>query len=55
MKNFPTKNGLQGTKAGAENFNDGFLTKITPDGGTIVYSTYLGGEKWDETHAMGWP
>jgi hypothetical protein len=50
--NFPTKNPLQISKRGAENFTDGFLTKISPDGSALMYSTYLGGEKWDEVRAI---
>jgi hypothetical protein len=38
--NFPTKNALQPTYGGA---GDAFVTKIAPDGASLVYSTYLGG------------
>jgi hypothetical protein len=37
---FPTANALQSTNGGYEN---AFVTKISPDGDTLVYSTYLGG------------
>lgn len=38
--NFPTKNALQPTYAGAW---DAFVTKLNPTGSALVYSTYLGG------------
>jgi hypothetical protein len=38
--NFPTKNALQPNLAGTE---DAFVTKLAPGGGSLVYSTYLGG------------
>jgi hypothetical protein len=37
---FPTVNPIQATNHGAR---DAFVTKISPDGSTLVYSTYLGG------------
>jgi uncharacterized protein (TIGR03437 family) len=39
--NFPTANALQGSYAGGA--TDTFITKLSPDGKTLVYSTYLGG------------
>jgi len=41
---FPTKNPLQGAKAGGY---DVFVTKLSADGSTLIYSTYLGGEGSD--------
>ena len=41
---FPTKNALQSTNQGVEN---AFVTKISADGSTLVYSTYLGGSVAD--------
>lgn len=49
---FPTRNALQPTRAGAANFSDGFLARLTPDGSSLVYATYLGGAKWDEARAL---
>ena len=39
--NFPTKNPFQ---ANLKGFVDAFLCKFSPDGSTLLYSTYLGGE-----------
>ncbi len=41
---FPTVNPIQGRG----NRNDAFITKLSPDGAQIVYSTYLGGEDNEE-------
>jgi len=42
--NFPTINPLQTANDGD---NDAFVAEITPDGSTLVYSTYLGGSNQD--------
>src|SRR6185436_11535147 len=42
---FPTRNAYQNTIAGGQ---DGFLTKINPDGTQILYSTYFGGSGNDQ-------
>ncbi|WP_303803105.1 SBBP repeat-containing protein, partial [Alicyclobacillus macrosporangiidus] len=42
---FPTQNPFQGALAGPE---DTFVTKFSPGGNTLVYSTYLGGSGFDE-------
>jgi uncharacterized repeat protein (TIGR01451 family) len=39
--NFPTANALQGTYGGGT--TDAFITKLSPSGAALVYSTYLGG------------
>lgn len=39
---FPTKNPFQPTNNGAKDFA-AFVTKLNPEGNTLVYSTYLGG------------
>jgi hypothetical protein len=41
---FPTKNPLQAANAGGE---DAFVTKLSPTGSALVYSTYLGGSLAD--------
>ncbi len=41
---FPTKDSLQAFQSGPD---DGFLTKFTPSGGALVYSTFLGGTRSD--------
>ena len=48
--NFPTVNAVQ-SRHTSENadyvWEEGFVTKIAPGGGAIVYSTYLGGGSYD--------
>ncbi|MCL6600113.1 MAG: SBBP repeat-containing protein, partial [Alicyclobacillus macrosporangiidus] len=44
--NFPTQNPFQGSFAGG--LLDAFVTKLSPAGNTLLYSTYLGGSNWDE-------
>jgi len=41
---FPTKNPIQASNAGLW---DAFITKINPAGSALVYSTYLGGSRFD--------
>jgi len=36
----------------ATNNGDAFVTKLSPDGKTLVYSTYFGGYEFDEAHAI---
>ena len=43
---FPTLNPIQALFGGG--FDDAFLTKFTPAGSGLVYSTYLGGDLYDE-------
>lgn len=43
---FPTVNPIQANKAGG--LTDAFIAKFTPDGQSLVYSTYLGGSGNDE-------
>ena len=42
---FPLLNSVQGTYGGGS--NDSFVSKMSTDGGTLVYSTYLGGSGID--------
>jgi hypothetical protein len=46
---FPTKNPLQANLAGD---SDIFITKFSPAGNTLVYSTYLGGSDLDEAFGI---
>jgi hypothetical protein len=46
---FPTVNSLQAARAG--NW-DGFVTKLNADGSALVYSTYLGGDAYDEAFGV---
>jgi len=47
--NFPTANAFQAANAG--NF-DGFVTKFSPVGTSLVYSTFLGGTNSDSANAI---
>ncbi|MGI8586144.1 MAG: SBBP repeat-containing protein [Chloroflexia bacterium] len=40
---FPTFNALQPTYHGGPYFGDAFVTKLAPDGRSLIYSTYFGG------------
>ncbi len=46
---FPVKNAIDDTLTG---FRDVFVTKLSGDDGTIVFSTYLGGDYTDEGRAI---
>jgi Beta-propeller repeat len=46
---FPTVNAVQDSLGG---LHDAFVTKLGPDGATIVYSTYLGGSKEDHGRSI---
>ena len=46
--NFPVKNAFQSQKVGPDNFADGFLTKLSPNGDVLLFSTYYAGNEWDE-------
>jgi len=46
---FPTRNALQSQIiSGPNDPNDAFVTKLSPDGSSLVYSTYLGGNSEEE-------
>jgi len=50
---FPTKNGYQNQKASSKGAApSAFVTKFSPDGSSLVYSTYLGGTNWDYAYAI---
>jgi uncharacterized protein (TIGR03437 family) len=42
---FPVKNSLQSFRGGGVLMDDLFVTKLTPSGSSLVYSTFLGGSK----------
>src|SRR3954451_6829094 len=46
---FPTASALQGSKS---SFDDAFVMKLTPDGASQVYSTYLGGTTDEDGNAI---
>ncbi|MGA2325613.1 MAG: SBBP repeat-containing protein [Bryobacteraceae bacterium] len=48
--NFPTQSAYQATKQG--DYNNAFVTKLTPAGNALVYSTYLGGSGVDGGSAI---
>ncbi len=50
--NFPTKSPYQGTCNNCPNYPDLFITKLSPDGSALVYSTYLGGSSYDQPYSI---
>src|SRR5208283_3545908 len=46
---FPTVNALQ---AGNDGGCDAFVAKLNAAGSALVYSTYLGGSRWDEGYGI---
>jgi hypothetical protein len=50
---FPTVHALQPNEGGGPDFSqDGFVAKISSDGSTLLYSTYLGGENQDVANGI---
>ncbi|HET9177352.1 MAG TPA: SBBP repeat-containing protein [Terriglobia bacterium] len=50
---FPTEHPLQPNMGGEHDFpTDAFVAKLSADGGTILYSTYLGGSAEDEGNGI---
>ncbi|MCX6832179.1 MAG: SBBP repeat-containing protein, partial [candidate division Zixibacteria bacterium] len=47
--NFPLQSPFQESFAGAA---DAFVTKLSPDGNFLVYSTYLGGDSYDWAYGL---
>jgi hypothetical protein len=43
---FPTANAIQPNHAGGS--FDGFVSKLSPDGSTLIYSTYFGGSNYED-------
>jgi hypothetical protein len=50
--NFPVKNAFQGQKVGPDNFADAFLTKLSPNGDQLLFSTYYAGDDWEEPNSL---
>ncbi len=49
---FPTKNPYQANGYGNYLYDDVFITKLSSDGRNLIYSTYLGGIKDDESYGI---
>lgn len=47
---FPLRNPIQSLYGGGS--DDGFLSKLHPDGSSLIYSTYLGGSEYDQVRAL---
>jgi hypothetical protein len=47
--NYPTQSAYQRSKNG---FSDAFVTKLSPGGNALTYSTYVGGSGSQESHAI---
>lgn len=51
--NFPVVHALQANAGGEPDFaQDAFVSKISTDGSTVLYSTYLGGERTDVANGI---
>jgi hypothetical protein len=48
--NFPTTEGAFDTTYNGS--TDAFVTKVAPDGDTLIFSTFLGGSVWDEGYGI---
>ncbi len=49
--NFPTANAFQSSLGSVANY-DAFVTKLSADGGSMIFSTYLGGNGTDYGHGI---
>lgn len=49
---FPTKNAAQPQKRGLDSFADAFLVKLAPGAASLSYSTYYGGDAYEEGHGV---
>jgi len=50
---FPTKSSYQSSFNGGTSNGDVFITKMNSEGTQIIYSTYLGGSKWEYPKKIG--
>ncbi len=50
---FPTKSSYQSSFNGGTSNGDVFVTKMNSEGTQIIYSTYLGGSKWEYPKRIG--
>jgi hypothetical protein len=49
--NFPVRHALESALAGV-GYSDAFISKISPDGGSLVFSTFLGGYAEDSAYGI---
>lgn len=49
---FPIQNAAQPRIGGTSRYRDAFVTKLSPDGSTLDYSTYLGGKDSDSAQGI---
>nr|MBA3240534.1 SBBP repeat-containing protein [Acidobacteriota bacterium] len=50
--NFPTANAFQGTNGGGAGTQDAFVAKLNAAGTALVYSTYLGGDDFEQSRGL---
>ncbi len=50
--NFPATSGAYDTTFGGNNYNDGWITKLSQNGTSLVYSTFIGGSNEDVCRAL---
>ena len=51
--NFPTQNALQPLPGGSQPPDDAFVTRFSASGGSLIYSTYLGGNRQEMIGDVG--
>ena len=50
---FPTTAGAYDTSHNGPGLDDGFIAKLAPGGGSLIYSTFLGGSDSDQVWSLG--